>query len=154
MRLYFLLGLLATVLFPSAGASAQAFSEGQVWQYKTRPNETGSLLKIDLIESDPRFGDIFHVSLIGLKVANPKAPEGLTTELPHVPVSRQTLEASLTKPSTSKAEFPDFREGYTAWKFAFDQGEAAIFQQEVAEIVGFVEDALKKQRRPKGPVRQ
>ena len=154
MRPYLPLSLLAARAFASAGASAQSYAEGQVWQYKTRSNETGSLLKIDMIESDPRFGDIYHISLIGLKVANPKAPDGMTTELPHVPVSRQTLDASLTTPSSSKAEFPDFREGYTAWKFAFDQGEAAIFQQDVAEIVGFVEDALKKQKRPKGPVRQ
>jgi hypothetical protein len=154
VRCYLLLGLLAPLLFAGTGASAQTYAEGQVWKYKTRPNETGSLLKIDMIETDPRFGEIYHISLIGLKVSNPKAPDGLTTELPHVPVSRQTLEASLVSPASSTAEFPDFREGYTAWKFAFDQGEAAIFQQQVAEIVGFVEDALKRQRRPKGPVRQ
>jgi len=154
VRPQFLFSLMAAMLLLAVDASAQTYAEGQVWQYKTRPNETGSLLKIDMIESDPRFGEIYHLSVIGLKVANPRAPGQLTTELPHVPVSRKTLESSLTSPSSSKAEFPDFREGYTTWKLAFDHGEAAIFTQDVAQIIAFVEQTLKRQKRPKGPVRQ
>ena len=142
------------MLIASAGAFAQSFDEGQVWEYKTRPNESGSLLKIVMIESDPRFGQIYHISVIGLKVSNLRAPRGITTELPHLPVSRKTLESSLTKPSSSKAVFPDYREGYATWKFAFEHGEAAIFTEDMAQIVTFAEQALAKNKPSKGPLKQ
>ena len=154
VRLNILLSLLAAMLLTCAGASAQSYAEGQVWEYKTRPGESGSLLKIVMIENDPRFGEIYHISVVGLKMANPRAPKEITTELPHVPVSHKTLESSLTKPSSSKTAFPDYREGYATWRVAFESDKAAIFTQDMAQIVTIVEETLKRGKRPKGPLKQ
>ena len=127
--------------------SAQAYSDGQVWEYRTRPNEPRSLLRIAKVETDPKLGEIFHISIVGLKVSNPNAPTRSSSELPHSPVSRKTLDASVTKLSDSQVTFPDFHEGYTTWKEAFDKGKAGVFTIPVTEIITIVEDALSGKRR-------
>lgn len=95
-------------LFGSGHVFAQSFAEGQVWEYKTRPGETGSLVKIAKIDRNPKLGEVFHISIVGVKV---KGPKGIVTELPHAPVARVTLEKSLTKKSKSNVSFPDFQPG-------------------------------------------
>ncbi len=136
--------LLTTLLPLSAMSEArpQEFKAGQVWSYRTRPNETGSTLLIDKVESDARLGSIYHVSVTGLKVKNPRAPDGETRELPHFPVSRKTLEDSVLKLMGNSAPDPQYLEGYATWKQAFDAGNAGIFTIPVGEIVGFIEQTL------------
>src|SRR2546428_9711792 len=42
-------------------------------------------------------GKIFHISVNKVKVKNPRLVGGVTSELPHFPVSQTTLEKSVTK---------------------------------------------------------
>ena len=127
--------LIGVGLLAAGQVSAQSFAEGQVWEYQNRPGETGSLLKIAKVERDPKLGDVFHISIVGVKV---KGPKGILTELPHAPVARVTLEKSVTKLSKSNVSFPDFQSGYTEWKNA----KGGVFNVSVAEIVSFVEQAV------------
>ena len=66
------LGLLVAIMIVVSGQSEPArpaYAAGQVWQYRTRPGDEGSLLRIATIEVDPAFGHgepIFHISLIGV----------------------------------------------------------------------------------------
>lgn len=98
--------LVGLVLLASGEVSAQSFEEGQVWEYNTRPGETGSMLKIVKVDHDPKLGDIFHISIVGIKI---KGPKGILTELPHAPVAKVTLEKSVAKRSSSNVSFPDFQ---------------------------------------------
>ncbi len=123
-------------------ALAQEFKEGQVWSYHTRPNEQGSTLLINRVESHAKLGAIFHISVSGVKVKNRRAPGGITNDLPHFPVSRKTLEDSVVKLVGTSAPNPAYREGYATWKQAFEAGNAGIFTISVAEIVGFIEKAV------------
>jgi hypothetical protein len=123
-------------------ALAQEFKEGQVWSYRTRPNEQSSTLLINKVESDAKLGSIFHISVSGVKVKNRRAPGGVTQELPHFPVSKKTLEDSVLKLVGTAAPNPGYREGYATWKQAFDAGNAGIFTISVAEIVGFIEKTV------------
>ena len=123
---------------------ARDFSERQVWSYKARKGEQGSTILINKIESDPKLGQIFHISVAGVRVKNHRAPSGVTTELPHFPVSKQTLEASCTKLVGQSSPNPAYVEGYTEWKRAFDQHRAGVFTIPVAEIVQVVEDTVSK----------
>jgi len=123
-------------------ALAQEFKEGQVWSYRTRPNEQGSTLLINKVESDAKLGSIFHISVSGVKVKNRRAPGGVTQELPHFPVSKKTLEDSVLKLVGTAAPNPGYREGYATWKQAFHAGNASIFTISVAEIVGFIEKTV------------
>jgi hypothetical protein len=129
------LALVALGLLGSGQVSAQSFAEGQVWEYKARPGETGSLLKIVKIDRDPKLGDVFHISIVGVKI---KGPKGILSELPHAPVARNTLQKSVTKQSKSNVSFPDFQPGYAEWKSA----KGGVFNVSVAEIVSFVEQAF------------
>jgi hypothetical protein len=139
-------GLLAMGLFSIFGfASAAEYAEGQVWSYQTRVGEETSTVLINKIETNDKLGKIYHISLNGVKVKNPHKADGVSTELPHFPVSDETLKKSLTKLVGKSAPNPDYIEGYTIWKEAFDAGEAGIFTISASEIVDFIEEAINKQ---------
>jgi hypothetical protein len=81
------------------------YAEGQVWAYKTRPQDIGSLVKIQKIEEAPG-GTIYHISFIGIHLSPSE-----TTVLQHAPVSEQTLDASVTEQVSDPGTFPDASEG-------------------------------------------
>lgn len=136
--------LLSVITFLAVEASAQDFKEGQVWSYRARSEDQGSMLLINKVESDAKLGPIFHISVSGVKVKNKRAPGGVTEDLPHFPVSKQTLEQSVVKLERMAAPNPAYREGYATWKQAFDSGKAGVFTIPVAEIVGVVETAANR----------
>jgi hypothetical protein len=121
-----------------ASTPIEKYAEGQVWEYKTRPEDKGSLLKIQKIEQRPDFaktGPVYHVSLIGLHFA------GLPLDgtLNHAPFSRTSLDASVTKLSSSKAVFPDAGDGIAEWRRA----QGGVFTVTVADAVTFVEQTVR-----------
>lgn len=113
-----------------------------MWSYKTRPGEEKSTVLINKVETDPRLGSIFHVSVSGVSVRNSRAPGGVTSELPHFPVSKQTLEKSCVKLVGKSPSSEDYLEGYAEWKSAFDQGNAGVFSISIAEIIDGIEAAI------------
>lgn len=118
------------------------FAEQQVWSYQTRKGEERSTVLINKVENDPKLGQIFHISIANVRVKNPREPSGISNELPHFPVSKQTLETSCTKLAGESAPNPEYLDGYNEWKRAFDQGRAGVFTGTVAAIIQIVEDAL------------
>lgn len=134
------LALLLCPMMSLENAVARDYSEGQVWEYKTRPGEAGSLLRIGKIETDPKLGPVFHISIIGAKVRNPDAGRGFSSELAHFPVSKATLDQSVTRLSQARPAFPDYREGYEEWRRA----NGGVFTLSVAEIIAVVEEALQR----------
>lgn len=101
-RIALLSPLLLIALPVAADARPEDYAEGQVWQYSTRPQDRGSLLKIQKVEiEDGR--PVYHVSVIGVHFAD----MGKIGVLPHLPVSAETLDASVTKRVSSKQGFSD-----------------------------------------------
>ncbi|GHU32374.1 hypothetical protein FACS189497_13920 [Betaproteobacteria bacterium] len=130
-------------LFSLVGSTfAKDFGEGQVWSYKTREGEEESTVLINKVEQVPKLGKIFHISIFGVKVKNPRISSGVSTELPHSPVSEETLRKSLKKLIRRSSPNPDYAEGYKTWKEAFDKGEAGVFTIDVAEIIDVIEKAI------------
>jgi hypothetical protein len=125
-------------------AFAQAFLERQVWSYKSRSGEEASTVLINKVEFSPKAGQIFHISVRGLRMRDRVAPSGMTTELPHLPVSVDTLKASCTKLVGESEPHPNYRDGYAHWRRAFDQGQAGIWTAPVAEIVQALEDGMNR----------
>jgi hypothetical protein len=111
---------------------------GQVWEYHTRPGDEGSLLRIQKIEQLDKIGPVYHISIIGVHFI--RAP--LTSELQHLPVSRQTLDASVTRLSPSTVQFPDPSAGIDQWRAA----HGGVFSIPVADIVSIIEQSV--QARP------
>jgi hypothetical protein len=137
--------LIMSLLSMFGFANATEYSEGQVWSYKTRSGEENSTVLINKIELNEKLGKIYHISLNEVKVKNPHIAGGLSSDLPHFPVSEETLKKSLTKHIGNRAPNPDYIEGYNTWKAAFDAGEAGIFTISVSEIVEFIEQTINQQ---------
>ena len=123
-------------------AQGADYAEGQVWKYKTRAGEANSTLQISKVESDPKLGKIFHISVFQVHVKNPGLASGVTTELPHFPVSRQTLDASVTQLIGTSPVKAAYQEGYAQWRQAFDAHKAGIFTIPVNQIVASVESII------------
>ena len=121
-----IIGIAAVSL--SAQTAPIKYAAGQVWEYKTRPQDVGSLLKIQRITVlDDQ--NVYHLSIIGVKFAR----SDIAGILPHIPVSKETLDASVTEQSSSKATFPTSAvdEGIAEWQRA----KGGVFTIPVSEII-------------------
>ena len=118
-----------------------AYQAGQVWEYRTRPADAGSLLKIQKIETDPeaaKYGPIYHISIVGVHLFGQPAAIAIA----HLPVSRSVLDESVTRLVTSDAEFPDVEEGIASWR----EAKGGVFTIPVDEIVMTVDDIASQSR--------
>lgn len=129
MRLLIALILLmfAPLAAIAAPEGAPRYGAGQVWEYRTRPADEGSLLRIHSIEQFTS-GEIYHISLIGLAYGRGMADGGV---FGHMAVSRETLDQSVTRLSDSPAAFPDPTEGIAQWRAA----NGGVFTIPIAEII-------------------
>jgi hypothetical protein len=137
-----LMSLVAMAALLTLGA-APDFQEGQVWAYKTRPGEEESTLLINKVEDDAKLGRIYHISIS--KVQLKGGPLTLTSELPHLPVSLQTLQLSCTKLVRQSDPNPMYLPGYRIWRQAYDAGRAGIYTISISEILDLTEKMLQKQ---------
>ena len=128
---------MAAAIALSAQTKPMTYSEGQVWEYKTRPRDAGSLLKIQKItELDNQ--KVYHLSVIGIHFRTP----GILGMLLHTPVSKATLDASVTKPSSSTMAFPTTAvdEGIAEWQRA----RGGVFTIPVSQIVDIADEQMSK----------
>lgn len=111
------------------------YREGQVWEYRTRPGDEGSQLKIQKIEPFPGLGEegmVFHISIAGVCLKKP----GLQPLISHAPVSQESLDASVSHLSEGGMDFPSADDGITAWRN--DRG--GVFTIPVADVVAYIDD--------------
>jgi hypothetical protein len=130
----------------AAQAPAPRYAEGQVWEYRTRPGEEGSLLRIQRVEPWPAgeaVGRVYHISVIGVRIGG----AGGQAEMQHLPVSQITLDASVTRLSTRAVTFPSPDEGIAAWR----EARGGVFDVPVAEILGFLDRMLQGQQPEPSP---
>ncbi len=114
-----------------------AYAAGQVWEYRTRPGDEGSVLKIRKIETYPGLGAserVYHISIIGVALG-PAASAGV---IQHVPVSKRTLDESVVRQVRRDADFGDVDQGIAEWR----QAEGGVFTIPVAEIVRVMAETL------------
>jgi len=151
MNKLFLIGILWLTTLTCSGQTEikkemdykdEKFEVGQVWTYETRTGEENStiqILKIDKYENQEAF---IHVSVEGLKLKNPKIESGVSEDIGHLPFSRKSLNESVTKLVSNKEELSDYKDGYNAWKEAFEKEKAGVFSISISEAVEFVESTL------------
>ena len=131
----------AALLAGAAQPQPVRYAAGQVWEYRTRPGDEGSLLKIQKIERDSRFaktGPVYHISVIGFHLANPR----IRPVLPHAPVAKHVLDASVTRLSHVRPPFPDAVPGIVQWQGV----HGGVYTIPVAQII----DALDRSTRNMG----
>ena len=67
-----LLGLcFGAMLFAAANACAENYEVGQVWTYKTRPQEKTSTLQVLLVDNSSKMGPVIFVGLKDVRVMHP-----------------------------------------------------------------------------------
>jgi hypothetical protein len=115
------------------------YAEGQVWTYDHRPGEDGSRVVIRKIGVEPEDGEVFHVSIVGVKLRNHRVPGGAQPAMHHAAVLRATLDKSLRELTTASDEDPAWQNGYAVWRQAYDNGDAGVFELSVPEILGYIE---------------
>jgi hypothetical protein len=118
----------------SAETPPAPYQAGQVWEYQTRPGDEGSLLKIQSIDSDPAYAKvapIYHITVIGVHFHG----SPMASAIQHLPVSRHTLDESVTHIHDGEAEFPSADDGIAQWRSA----KGGVFTIAVAEIIEVVD---------------
>jgi hypothetical protein len=128
----------------SAIAGDIVLKEGECWSYATRPGEEASFLVIRKIETLPKIGEVIHISIFGLKIKSPSAPNGFTDQAGHVPIAGVNLRSSLKERVQRSIPDTDWKEGYHMWREAYDSGKGGVFTKSVSECVGFMEEALNR----------
>ena len=120
------------------------FAPGQVWKYRTRPNEPDSRVTIVRVDTDdPEFGNIIHIYLSDLDIPNPAAPAGKTTFVNHMPYAEEALAESVVELETENQLLPEnYEDGYRLWREAFEKNEAGIFTISVVEAIEFVQASV------------
>lgn len=83
--------------------------------------------------------DVLHISVRGLRARNPHTDSGFQNRLPHEPISRRALDASVTT-MTAEGIPPeeDFERGYAQW--LKEKGDS--FTVTVAEVIDLLERAM------------
>jgi hypothetical protein len=127
-----LLLLLGAVLSGAATPTPPRYAAGQIWEYRHRPQDVASLLKIQKVEDGGRLGMIYHITIVGLVLRNAAAGSALH----HAPVSQQTLDASVTRLGHSTIDWPDVEPGIAQWR----QDKGGVFTISVAQIVQIIDD--------------
>lgn len=118
------------------------FAIGQLWRCTGRSLAETPTLLINRIDEHPLGGQIFHVTVYGVRVRNPRLPGGIMDQLMHVPVTREVLEQSVTSLEGMRPVDPIYQQGYREWKEAFDAGRAGSFGVPLGAILNFVERGL------------
>jgi hypothetical protein len=138
--------LLLLTVFTAAVANAHTYEVGQVWSYQSRAGDDSSVVLINLIETDPKLGAIYHISVLHVHIPGVTNNSKAATDLPHLPVSKETLDKSVVALVGHREVLSGYREGYDLWRTAFDAGHAGIYTLSVADIVTLLEETLKKQK--------
>jgi hypothetical protein len=134
-------------LFMAGGSSLSAkvddYAVGQVWEYRVRPQDPGSLLKIQQIDRNPNRAEhrvIYHLSIIGVHLNDP----AVLREISHVPVARESLDDSVTRLANPRVPFPDPREGIAEWA----RVKGGVFTTPINQIIDVVEQTMGKMPAP------
>lgn len=130
--------LAAAAPLPPGRPAPGPYKAGQVWEYRTRPGDEGSLLKIQKVDragANGLPGPIYHVSVIGFHLANPR----IQPALPHAPFAKAALEASLTRPSPLRPAFPDAVPGIVQWQ----QAKGGVYTVPVAQVIDMLDQTTR-----------
>ena len=126
----------------SNAPSASRYAVGQLWQCQGRTADERPTVLINRIDEHPLGGQIYHVTLEGLRIRNQHAPGGIQTRLAHAPITAPTLAYSQATLIGERPVDPAYLEGYGQWKQAFDAGNAGAFGNTVAAIATIVEKQI------------
>jgi hypothetical protein len=123
----------------AGGAGAENYEIGQIWTYKTRPQEANSTLTILRVDNTSRLGPVVFVGLKEVRVLHPSGK--VLSSMSPLPFTKDALDQSVVKlvGKADKLMNSDF--GYQKWKEAqFAGKKPPTYAKPVAEIVNALEN--------------
>jgi len=128
------------MLATAASGQDRTYEAGQVWAYETAPSDTGSLIliqEVDQIGPEENPTTVYHISMIGIQVP----AQDFRFEVGHLPVSQETLDASVTSLADTEQPFPPYSEGKQMWA----EANGGVFTITLAEIADFLREQIAPQ---------
>ncbi|HEY9789972.1 MAG TPA: hypothetical protein V6D22_06220 [Candidatus Obscuribacterales bacterium] len=124
------------------------FEVGQVWRYKTRPQDPAStfiITKIDKLKGHK----IVHVFVTDVIVVDATHPKGYATFISRVPMDEKQLTKDAVSIVRSKVALPEHAlDGYDEWRKEYMAGDAGEYTQPLSTFVGFVDQQMSKHPMP------
>lgn len=118
------------------------YAPKQAWTYHARPGEEASRLMIRRIDIEPEDGEIFHVSLLGVRLRNHRVPGGLQPAMHHAVMTRSALDKSVREMIGEADADEAWKDGYAVWRQAYDNGDAGVFDIPAEKILGYIEQVV------------
>lgn len=79
--------------------------------------------------------EVVNIYIDGLNFQNPNLPTQIIHTISHAPAEKYALERSDIALLDSNVPLPDYSEGYSVWKEAYENGEAGYFKSSPSKIV-------------------
>jgi hypothetical protein len=93
------------------------YEVGQRWSIKARPQDPQPAIVIGRIDRKAD-GEVVHVSVFGVKVADHRTPGRFYSDLSFVPLTRKSLDASVITLQGAGKTASRFETGYREWREA------------------------------------
>jgi hypothetical protein len=129
------------LLIVAGSAAAESYEVGQVWSYKTRPQEPNSTLMILRIDNSSKLGPVIFIGLKQLRVQHPNGR--VIASMSSLPFTKEALDQSVIKivGKADKLMSSDF--GYAKWKEDQRAGKTRRTNAKpVAEVVNGLENGF------------
>jgi hypothetical protein len=133
-------GLCFVMLLGAAGGvCAETYEVGQIWSYKTRPQEKNSTLMILRIDNTSKLGQVVFVGLKDVRVVHPSGK--ILSSMSPLPFTKDALDRSVIKLLGKTDKLMQSNFGYQKWKEAQFAGKRPpTYAKPVAEIVNALEN--------------
>jgi hypothetical protein len=117
-------------------------ARGQVWSYRTRPGEEGSLLVVGAIDRAPGRGRVVHVKVTGVLFKAPQLPGGYAHEIMHLTLTEDALLESVTEQVDAPGvTLRGFDGGYANWLDAYEAGTLFVQKVPLAKALTALEES-------------
>ncbi len=127
------------VLGAAGGAFAETYEVGQVWSYKTRPQEKSSTLMVLRIDNTSKLGQVVFVGLKDVRLLHPSGK--VVSSMAPLPFTKDALDQSVIKVVGKTDKLMNSSFGYQKWKEAqFAGKKPPTYVKPVAEIVNGLEN--------------
>ena len=127
------------LLGAAAGACAENYEIGQIWTYKTRPQEPNSTLVVLRIDNSSKLGEVIFIGVRDVRVTHPSGK--ILSSMSPLPFTKEALDNSVLKMVGKTDKLMSSNFGYQKWKDAQLAGKRPpTYAKPVAEIVKGLEN--------------
>lgn len=118
---------------------AETYEPGQVWTYKTRPQEPNSTLQILRVENTAKFGTVIFIGLKDVRIRHVNGK--IVATMSPVPFVKSAIDQSVVKLVGKPETVMPSDRGYLAWKASLVAGKTPkVYVKPVAETIKDIED--------------